>query len=993
MCRRPTLAVLLFLAWGLPVGAQEPPDFDTHVAPLLAAHCLDCHSGAEPQGGLDLSRSERVAQGGESGAALTAGAPEESLLWQRVAADEMPPKKPLAEAEKKLLHAWLQAGAKWGANPIDPYRATTAQRAGYDWWSLQPVQRPHLPPVPPGALVHNEIDRFIVAKLAGQGLQASPPADRATLLRRLTFDLTGLPPTPEEVSRFENDRSAEAYARVVDRLLESPHYGERWARHWLDVAHFGESDGFEYDRMRPNAWPYRDWVIDAFNRDLPYDEFVRLQIAGDVLRPEDPAALTAAGFLVHGAHDSLMPAGETMRQIMRQDELEDVVGLVSQTFLGLTVHCARCHDHKFDPILAHDYYRLASSLAGVRRAERTLPPQPVPAELEQQRAELRRQLNQLEEGARERLLVARGEKESRPVPPQAVLRWEFATPSPSSSADEGEPALQLIGNATRGERGLAVDGEQAYAASLPLETDVHEKTLEAWVQLSNLEQQGGGVISLQALDGSAFDAIVFGEREKGQWMAGSEGFQRTQSFQAPPETEANQEAVHMAIVYSADGTITAYRNGEVYGKPYKANGLATFKAGQAQVVLGLRHAPPGGNRMLAGRIARAALYDRALTAEEVACSAGAMTTKQLVAALRPEEVIRREQLLAKLQTLDDTLNRLRNPRLFTIQPQPPEGATHLLLRGNPLQKAEVVSPAGLSALKLDSLTYQLAPMSPEGERRRRLAEWITHRDNPLFARTIANRVWHYHFGRGLVETPNDLGFNGGLPSHPELLDLLASELASNGWSLKHLHRLIAMSATYQQASLPREECLQVDRNNRLLWRYAPRRLEAEAVRDAMLSVAGELNPQMGGPSFQDFRPYVNHNAQYYEPIDPIGAAFNRRSVYRMWARGGKSPLLDTFDCPDPSTSTPSRGSTTTPLQALALLNNGFTLRMADHMAARLTREVGGEVPSQIERAFQLAYARLPTADERRVATAFVARHGLAPFCRVLLNTNAFLYVN
>jgi hypothetical protein len=384
---------ILLIAVLARTSLAAPPDFDSHVAPLLAAHCLDCHSGPEPKGELDLSRAALAMKGGENGAVIVVGDAKHSPLWERVAADEMPPKKPLTNEQKQVLREWIATGAKWGTDPIDPYRVTTSVRAGYDWWSLQPIKA-----------APNDIDGFVRAKLAEASLSLSPPADRRTLIRRLSFDLTGLPPSPEEVEAFVNDRSPQAYEKVVDRLLQSPHYGERWARHWLDVAHFGESDGFEFDRMRPNAWPYRDWVIEVLNRDLPYDEFARLQVAGDVLRPEDPAAITAAGFLIHGAHDALMPAGDAMRQMMRQDELEDVVGLVGQTFLGLTVHCARCHDHKFDPIRTEDYYRLASSLAGVRRGDRSLPAGPIPEDLPAHLAGLRKELQSLEESARAKVL-------------------------------------------------------------------------------------------------------------------------------------------------------------------------------------------------------------------------------------------------------------------------------------------------------------------------------------------------------------------------------------------------------------------------------------------------------------------------------------------------------------------------------------------------------------------------------------------------------------
>jgi hypothetical protein len=395
--------------------AAEPIDFDRQIAPLLAGRCLDCHSGSEPKGGLDLSTFAGASKGGEAGPTVVGGKLSDSQLWERVAAGDMPPKKPLPEKERQLLKAWIEAGAKWGSDPIDPYRFSTSARAGYDWWSLQPVR--------PTAMDH--IDDFVRQKLQDNKLDSSQPADKRVLIRRLSFDLTGLPPTPAEIDSFLKDDSPQAYEKLVQRLLDSPHYGERWARHWLDVAHFGESDGFEFDKMRPNAWRYRDWVIDALNRDLPYNEFAKLQIAGDVLQPNDPQAVIATGFLVGGAFDSLLPAGDAMRQIMRQDELEDIVGLVGQTFLGLTVHCARCHDHKFDPIRASDYYSLAASLAGVRRGERSLPAKDTPTELQERQQRLVKELKSLEEVARNQVLAKRKQdQDSGKVPlPESCLGW------------------------------------------------------------------------------------------------------------------------------------------------------------------------------------------------------------------------------------------------------------------------------------------------------------------------------------------------------------------------------------------------------------------------------------------------------------------------------------------------------------------------------------------------------------------------------------------
>ena len=837
------------------------------------------------------------------------------------------------------------------------------------------------------------IDAFILAKLAEKGLTPSPPADKRTLIRRVTFDLTGLPPTPEEIEAFVRDESPEAYARLVQRLLDSPHYGERWARHWLDVAHFGESDGFEYDKMRPNAWRYRDWVIDALNRDMPYDEFARMQIAGDVLAAGEPQGIVATGFLVAGAHDSLLPKGEIMQAIMRQDELEDIVGIVGQTFLGLTVHCARCHDHKFDPIRQVEYYRLASALAGVKRGDRPVPPTSLPLELEEREKKLQSELAAIEQPMREAILKERqSAAKNRPAPPQPLASWEFD----GDLADKfGHLHAKLHEMAVLEGGGVRLDGQRAFAATELLHQDIREKTLEAWVKLANVEQRGGGVIGIQTPDGGVFDAVVFGEKEPAQWVAGSNFFQRTQSFDGPKENEATGRAVHIAIVYAADGTITGYRNGAPYGKSYKSDGPVTFKKGQAQVVFGIRHYPAGGNKHLAGFIERASLYNRALTAEEVAAAAGVessyVSDEDISRRLSATERERRKRLLAEVTPIREKIARLREAKVFAVMPQEPP-PSHLLVRGNPQQKGEVVSPGGLAAVKIAASDFGLSPDGPEGQRRVKLAEWIADKENPLFARTIVNRLWHYHFGRGLVETPNDLGYNGGVPAHRELLDWLACELIERDFSLKELHRQIVLSATYRQASLPRGECLTADGDNSLLWRYSPRRLEAEEVRDAMLAASGLLNPAVSGPSFQDFRPYMFKGSQFYEPQDPIGPEFHRRTIYRMWARGGKSPLLDTFDCPDPSTTTPKRGSTTTPLQALSLLNNSFTLRMAEAFAERLKKEMPSDTVRQIERAFELAYGRPGTAEERAASQALVEKYGLTPLCRVLVNTNGFLYV-
>ena len=709
--------IFVFAFFHLPLAApfasaQGVIDFDRMVAPLLAERCLDCHSGAKPKGNLDLTRKTSTFRGGKSGAGVVAKNLAKSEVWQRVQAGEMPPKKPLAEKERAILKAWIESGADWGSDPIDPFRLTTSKRAGYDWWSLQPVKRPPLPSVKQKDWPRNPIDHFILAKLESEGLTPSPEADPRTLIRRLHFDLTGLPPTPAIVEDFvkachsATATPQAAWEQATDRLLADSHYGERWARHWLDIVRFGESNGFEHDELRRNAWPYRDWVIQAFNSDMPYNEFARLQIAGDLLAPNPKSGVVATGFLVAGGYDSVGQTQQSaaMKAVVRQDELEDIVGTIGQTFLGLTVQCARCHDHKFDPVRIEEYYRLTAAVAGVRHGERD-------------------------------------------------------GPTPKS-------------------------------------------------------------------------------------------------------------------------------------------------------------------------------------------------------------------------------------RVYAVVPRTPE-PTHLLVRGNLAQKGALLTPGGVASLGLNA-DFGLAADAPDSARRVKLAEWISHDKNPLFARVMVNRLWHYHFGVGLVDTPSDFGFNGGRPSHPELLDWLADEFVKSGYRVKHMHRLIANSATYRQSSQFRPEAAKRDASNRWLWRKSPQRLEAEAVRDSILAVAGQLNDARGGPGYQDFKLTIRGATYYYTPIDADDPALNRRSIYRTWARSGRSALLDVLDCPDPSTVSPRRALTTTPAQALSLLNNAFVLRMADRFAERLPK---GDTAKQISVAYELAYGRRPSDDELRRVQPIVERYGLAVFCRAIFNSNEFMYVD
>ncbi len=981
----------------LAVQHRDDVPLEQRAALVLTQRCLSCHHATEAQGAFDMTQRATALRGGESGPAIVPSDSEASLLWQRIAANEMPPKNPLPKAEQEIIRSWIAAGAQWHRERLDPFAFTTDSRAGYDWWSLQPLAQSNLRYVAGGE--NHPIDIFIDAKLRSVGLQRSQAAARSALVRRLYVDLHGLPPTPAQLDAFLSDSRPNAVERLIDQLLEAPEYGQQWARHWLDVARFGESQGFERDKLRTNSWRYRDWVVAALNRDMPYDEFARMQLAGDLLKPGDVDALIATGFLVAAPWDEVGQKQQSaaMREVVRQDELEDLVSVVSQTFLGLTANCARCHDHKFDPIQQREYYQLAAALAGVQHGEPVIPASAVliglggrQAVYEDRIAVLNKQIEAIDSEARQRILQDRSRQRTLTVvdAPKPIASWEF------ESKSERELSVGLLGGAQLSSGRLVLNG-QGYAVSQPLNIDLSEKTIEVWVQLGPGPQSGGGAMSVESLNGEIFDAIVFGEKEPERWMAGSNGFARTQSLKGPPERDAQGRVVHLAIVYEASGKVIAYREGRSYGESYQTSGPVAFKAGQAHVLFGLQHSPVSPSRLLRGSIERARLYDRALTADEVAASAGveshSVSESEILVYLAEEVRQLRDDLRFEREQLLEHQRRATDRKVYAVDAKQPP-AMHVLLRGNPSTPSEQVAAGGIAAISGVSANFAVSQDASDAQRRTQLAHWITDRDNPLFARVIVNRVWHYHFGTGLMATPNDFGFNGGQPSHSELLDWLAAELIRNKWSLKHLHRCILNSSTYQQASLFRDDAARVDQDNRLLWRMSPRRLDAENLRDAILQFSGKLDRSLGGPGFYEFSTHV-HNSQFYEARDPIGATFERRALYRTWVRSSRNIFLDAFDCPDPSIKARQRAVTTTPLQSLSLLNNSFVLRMADALAQRAAAAYPMNPERQLVFIFREVLGREPETEELSLSVRFAADNGLPAICRVLFNSNELLYLD
>ena len=680
-------------------------------------------------------------------------------------------------------------------------------------WSLQPLQAPVVTRTSDDT---SPIDAYITARLATNGLALSPEANRATLIRRLSFDLIGLPPSPREIDDFVQNQFPGAYEQLVERLLASPHYGERWGRHWLDVARYTESQGFEYDKLRDNAWHYRDYIIKSFNDDKPYDRFMKEQVAGDVLEPVTSDGIVGASLLVCGPWDEAGngQANATQKAITREEEMEDLISVVGQTFLGLTINCARCHAHKFDPIPQEEYYRVKSVFDGVKHGERSI-------------------ATMAEAKAREERIAAR--------------KKEIA---------------------------------------------------------------------------SAQDVVARIE---------DEGFKRAAAKQSRTRETTNGRALSPEEV------------------------VASFRAGGF-----------------------------------------AIPESEILANLDVAQRAERESALARIEKHRHTLEAVKPlPVSYAgtrVQPAP----THKLKRGDVKEPGEVVTPGGLSAITEVDPELGLAADAPEAQRRLKFADWLADPRNPLPARVMANRVWHFHFGQGLVATPNDFGVSGARPTHPQLLDWLATKFIESGWSVKALHRLIVNSATYRQASTQTgieyyRRAVSLDADNQLLWRFPPRRLEAEAVRDAVLSVSGQLNLEIGGPSFRPFDA-LKFPANAYLPVDKIGAEFNRRTVYRMNVNSGKEPLLDAFDCPDPSVKTPRRGVTSTPLQALALMNNSFLQRHAGLFAERALKESANDLPRAIRTAYRLALGRPPAEQEAERALAAARARSLTNVCWALLNSTEFVYV-
>ena len=991
------------LALAMPIRAANaiPPEqrqfFEQKIRPVLVEYCYECHStqAKKLKSGLLLDSQGGWQKGGDAGKpAVLPGDTEKSLLLRAVRHDDpdlaMPPKKPkLSDSIIADLTAWVKMGAP---DPRDG--SGEARRGDKSWWSLQPLARPEPPSLRgmPDPWSVSAIDRFIFAKLAENGRKPSPPAGRRALIRRVCYDLTGLPPSPEEVEMFQRDPNPDAYEKLVDRLLSSPHYGEQWGRHWLDVIRFGESRGFERNEIILNAWPFRDYVIRSFNDDKPFNQLMVEHLAGDVVGKERPDVEIGVTFLTVGPYDDVGNGDVVAAANTRAATVDDIVSTTGAAFLGLTVGCARCHNHKFDPVPTEDYYRLKAAFDGVSHGSRSL----ATAEerqrhdaamkpLIERRALISTEKSKLAKAVIERALTqVAEEKLLRPAPSAHRTEENFTA---TAARHVRLTALSHSGNPKSGV-GARMDEFEVWTAG------------EASRNVA-LATSGGRAIGAAGNVAKDFDSaysvdLVNDGKFSARWFIGSPAVLTI--------TLAQIETIDR-VVFSHDRVTLSDTPIEGLGPCVTEYEIHVSRDGQSWIkVADSFDRKPFNEGLDQERKLRTATVDeRAQLAE---------FDRQLA------EIDRETRQVPPLSSVW-----VGN----FVQPKQP---TVVFKGGDPMKPGEAVKPASLNVLDQVTHPYELDGNAPEAERRLALARWFTSDENPLTARVLANRVWQHHFGVGIVDTPSDFGFLGGRPTHPQLLDWLARRLQYHGWRLKPLHREILLSQTYQQASEESDEYSAVrnqsngtrgdtsgkaiadrritdsriveysnnqsrgrnlDAGSRLLWRFPPRRLSAEEVRDTLLAISGNLDRRTGGPGFRLYE-YKQDNVATYVPLPEHGPETYRRAVYHHNARASVVDILSDFDFPDNAFAAPKRANTTNPLQTLTMLNHRFVLDMATALRERAVRTAGNDATAQIHYAYAVAFQREPTARELTAALTVTRAHGSVAVYRALLNANELIYI-
>ncbi|MFO0976529.1 MAG: DUF1553 domain-containing protein [Planctomycetaceae bacterium] len=1092
----------LVIFWPDPAVAASGTDdrIEQVIRPLFQQKCGSCHGPKEQKASLRLDARHGVFRGGDGGPIVVPGKSGESPLIQRVESADpdvrMPPEgDPLSADEIRLLREWIDSGADW---PESDYDRDAMIDPRLKHWSFQPLSNVEPPSFPESdtearQFVRNPIDAFILKSLREHNLQPNPEAAPATLVRRATLDLTGLPPRPDDLDAYMSSANGDSWPQLVDTLLASPRYGERWAQHWLDVVRYADTHGFEVNTPRENAWPYRDYVIRALNDDRPFDQFVREQIAGD-LYGED----AATGFLVASA--VLLPgqigADDASKRLARQDALDEIIVGTSSAILGMTIGCARCHDHKFDPITQQDYYSLQAYFSGIDYGDRPLND----PEFQQRKAkaqQLQPRIDELQKRLKEVVPLAStgrtlimDEEDSRyvqflktPNGPgqnpegtrpgyrndpgsrdrQANLShgrytWWNNVPGEDvavwSPGVDGTFRLWLSWGAhgsgvhTRdaryildrdGDLSTRSDQEQLAVVDQYYQAGITEGMTEQVPLWSGLQETGpvqlkqNSKIVLRGGDtGTGITADVLVLQESGSGDTG-----RLPKLRAP--VNARQTSEHFSKVAARYVRFTTFATSEndryepcldeleVFGPTAPSENMALASRGVTASSSGnysdigihqLKHINDGlyGNshswisnergrgwvqlefpdtveidHIEWARDREAKFADRLPVSYEIAVSmdgetwvvvANSQDRVPLETPWDPVQALLRdapsqsagdvEALANELAQLKKTQAELVAPRMVFAGVFHAPDQTFLLRRGDPEQKVSETKPTLPAVFQpgsaVESRTEARSPsnaMSPEladeQTRRKQLADWLSSPSNPLTARVFVNRLWQHHFGRGIVETPNDFGINGDSPSHPELLDWLSAEFIRSGWSIKHLHRLMMNSSTYRQSAAIRSQAVAVDGNNEWLWRFASRRLESEAIRDSLLFVTGELNLKAGGPGFSFFR--AKGGLDGFPPVEEFTEEELRRMIYAHHVRMEPVPVFGAFDCPDAGQSMPKRSRSTTALQALNLFNSPFVIQRAEKLEQRALREAGEDTKQQLTFVYRVALGRVPSENE------------------------------
>jgi len=999
--------------------------FESKVRPLLVDHCYECHSleSGKQKGGLLLDSRAGWMKGGENGPVILPRDPENSALIKAVkSSDEktqMPPKKKLTEDQIAVLVEWVKMGApdprEAGAPPKLAASMNLEERRRF--WSFLPLRRVEPPEVKATSWVRTPIDRFILARLEARGLRPNSPVDKRKLIRRAYLDLVGLPPKPEEVEAFLKNDAPDAYEKLIDRLLANPHYGERWGRHWLDLARFGESHGYEQDYDRPFAYQYRDFVIRALNQDLPYDVFVRWQIAGDELAPDEAEAWKATGFLAAGTHATQITANQAEKE--RYDELDDKIHTIGTAMLGLTLGCARCHDHKFDPIPTADYYRLISTFTTTVRSDHDIDLNP--RQTRERKVAFDREHKPLAEA------LAKFEKEELPARFEQWLKSDPPLPQPAWLTLEAEnvgvsSAYYGISNAQRQSDDsylvkvtAGVPNAYTFSARTPL-TNITAIRLEALTH-DTLPGRGPGWNDNSDFILTDFELSAAPAKEK-------DAARQKVKFANVRASHEDQKAPAAAAIDGdrISGWRVTSKVGQDHAAIFELEKPIAFDGG-AVLNFSLRFNGPDEYRHNLGRFRLSISTSAevpALGAEHFPHKTFVEAQKALAAAPDQREDAQKEALSRIFRTTDAAWRKLhgavqahlkREPhpqmvkalvcseglpavRLHTQGPDFYE-KTFLLKRGDLAQKQNEAPPGFLQVLMRPQAAekrWQCEP--PAGARtpfhRAALANWITDVDagaGALLARVIVNRLWQHHLGRGIVSTPSDFGATGAPPTHPDLLDWLATELIRSGWKLKALHKQIMLSAVYLQGTETDEARGKIDAENRLFWHRPRQRLEAEAIRDSMLAVSGQLSPRMLGAGSLD-------------------EGMNRRSIYFTVKRSKLIPWMVQFDGPDSLQSLGLRATTTVPPQALLMMNNPHVRKAALQFAETLAQRTSN-LDSCVTLAYQAALSRAPLSRELSDGVEFIEEQAksyetegrsearklaLADFCQTVLSLNEFIYV-